>query len=346
LYSSPPTPFATSPATSITPSDSVSQHHLASDTAIRSATRPPTYPEEILWHLEDCRSDPLVNIKRSNWSWPPINRCIRHPDGSLATEAEWRNIKTSGQLICHGLRQLPRPRDSRLKSQGNNIVKSKTYFRTYHAAAWTEAIQKLERMQPLVALCAPNWKAEHVLNNTLLAAHDPIDSHSSDDTPQTDHTPQSDHAPSSSRSSKKKEKDKRKKMKKKADNAMIPPGVPFFMYIPTPNASPRLPADYLGEIDNTPVPPSQSSKVGGSGSKRLEPSATSHEQPAKKKRRSEKTGSVVSSQCDDQDPDRWTSINFSNSSMPSCSGSVGFIIIDTSFVSLKRLHLSINILYQ
>jgi hypothetical protein len=87
-----------------------------------------------------------------------------------------------GQLICHGLRQLPRPRDSHLKSQGNNIVKSKTYFRMYHAAAWTEVIQKLERLQPLVALCALNWKAEHVLNNTLLTAHDPIDGHSSDDT--------------------------------------------------------------------------------------------------------------------------------------------------------------------
>jgi hypothetical protein len=138
-------------------------------------------------------------------------------------------------------------------------------------------------MQPLVALCAPNWKAEHILNNTLLAAHDPIDSHFSDNTPQTDHTPQSDHAPSSFHSSKKKEKNKQKKMKKKADNAMIPPGMPFLMYIPTPNTSPQLPANYLDEIDNTSVLPSQSSKVGGSSSKCLEPSATLHEQPAKKK---------------------------------------------------------------
>jgi hypothetical protein len=102
-------------------------------------------------------------------------------------------------------------------------------------------------------------------------------------TPQTDHTPQSDHAPSSSCLSKKKEKDKQKKMKKKANNTMIPPGMPFFMYIPTPNTSPWLPADYLGEIDNTSVPPLQLSKVGGSGSKHLESSATLHEQPAKKK---------------------------------------------------------------
>jgi hypothetical protein len=200
-------------------------------------------------------------------------------------------------------------------------------------------------MQPLVALCAPNWKAEHVLNNTLLAAHDLIAGYSSDD------TPQSDHAPSSPRLNKKKEKDKRKKKKKKkADDAMsmmgsIPLSTPLSIYIPTPNASPRLPADDLGEPDNTPVPPSQSSKVGGSGSKRLEPSATSHEQPAKKKRRSEKMGSVVSSQRNDQDLDRWTSVNFSNASMPSCSGSAGFITIDTSFVSLQRLHLFVNILY-
>ncbi|KAF8234116.1 hypothetical protein L208DRAFT_1551537, partial [Tricholoma matsutake] len=144
----------------------------------------------------------------SNWSWPPISRCICHPDGSLATEAEWRNIKTLVQLICHGLRQLPRPQDSCLKSQGNNIVKSKMYFRTYHAAAWMEAIQKLEKMQPLVALCAPNWKAKHVLNNTLLAAHDSIANDSSDDASQGDTAP-------SSCSNKKKNKDKQKKTKKK-----------------------------------------------------------------------------------------------------------------------------------
>jgi hypothetical protein len=130
----------------------------------------------------------------------------------LATEAEWRNIKTLAQLICHELRQLPRPRDSRLKSQGNNITKSKTYFRTYHAAAWIEAIQKLEKTQLLVALCAPNWKAEHGLNNTLLAAHDSIANDSSDDAPQSDDVPSSSHS-----NKKQKEKDKRKKMKKKKD---------------------------------------------------------------------------------------------------------------------------------
>ena len=75
-----------------------------------------------------------------------------------------------------------------------------------------EAIQKLEQMQPLVALCAPNWKAEHVLNNTLLAAHDSIANDSSDDAP-------------SSHSNKKKNKDKRKKTKKeKGDGAMSTTG--------------------------------------------------------------------------------------------------------------------------
>jgi hypothetical protein len=82
----------------------------------------------------------------------------------------------------------------------------------YHVAAWIEAIQKLEKMQLLVALCAPNWKAEHVLNNTLLAAHDSIANNSSDD------APQSDDVPSSSHLNKKKEKDKQKKMKKKKDD--------------------------------------------------------------------------------------------------------------------------------
>ncbi|KAF8218510.1 hypothetical protein L208DRAFT_1373938 [Tricholoma matsutake] len=74
-----------------------------------------------------------------------------------------------------------------------------------------EAVQKLEKMQPLVALCAPNWKVEHVLNNTLLAAHDSIANDSSDDASQGDTAP-------SSCSNKKKNKDKRKKTKKKKDD--------------------------------------------------------------------------------------------------------------------------------
>ncbi|KAF8230596.1 hypothetical protein L208DRAFT_1474726 [Tricholoma matsutake] len=118
----------------------------------------------------------------------------------------------------------------------------------YHVAAWMEAIWKLKKMQLLVALCAPNWKAKHVWNNTLLATHDSIANNSSDD------APQSDNVPSSSRlNKKKKEKDKRKKMKKeKDDDAMsitgsIPPHKPLSVYILMPDVSPWLPADHLGE---------------------------------------------------------------------------------------------------
>ena len=94
------------------------------------------------------------------------------------------------------------------------MAKLKTYFRTYHVATWMEAIQKLKKMQQLMAWCAPNWKAEHVLNNTLLAAHNSVANDSSDDAPQSDTAPSSSH-------SNKKEKDKQKKMKKnKDDDAM------------------------------------------------------------------------------------------------------------------------------
>jgi len=104
-------------------------------------------------------------------------------------------------------------------------------------------------------------------------------------------TPQSDNAPSHSHSNKKKkEKDKHKKMKRKKDNNVmsitgsIPPYKPFlYLYILMPNISPQLPADHLGEPNNTSIPLLQSSKVGSSGTKWLEPSGTSHEQPAKKK---------------------------------------------------------------
>ena len=98
-------------------------------------------------------------------------------------------------------------------------------------------------------------------------------------------------------------------------------------------------AEYLGEHDNTSISLSQSSKVDGSSIKWLEPSATLHGQPAKKKWRFEKMASVVNSQCNQEDLGSWTSINFSNASvLPTCSGSAGFITVNTSFISLKCMH--------
>jgi hypothetical protein len=42
------------------------------------------------------------------------------------------------------------------------------YYRTYYPREWMAAILKLEQEQPLLALCADHWKAEHVLGAILL----------------------------------------------------------------------------------------------------------------------------------------------------------------------------------
>lgn len=93
-----------------------------------------------------------------------MDKAIRHPDGTMISSSEWSAIKASARLIKADLLSLPAPRDRRAKDQ----KKTKIYFRTYFRKEWEAAVAKLEMHQPLLALCASHWKAEHVLGNTLL----------------------------------------------------------------------------------------------------------------------------------------------------------------------------------
>lgn len=43
------------------------------------------------------------------------------------------------------------------------------YYRTHHPKMWTSAVLRLEEEQPLLKLCASNWKAEHTLGNSIQA---------------------------------------------------------------------------------------------------------------------------------------------------------------------------------
>ena len=45
--------------------------------------------------------------------------------------------------------------------------KTKTYFTRYYLKQWNNVVLKLEEQEPLLALCAAHWKAEHVLNTIL-----------------------------------------------------------------------------------------------------------------------------------------------------------------------------------
>ena len=119
--------------------------------------------------LDDCRDDPDVGLTEANRSRPPLDKAIRHPDGRMISQGEWNAIKTSARMIRYELRQLPAVSNRRGKGTQR---RTKTFYRTYHPREWTDAIRRLESMQPLLALCANNWKADHVLGNSLLAADD------------------------------------------------------------------------------------------------------------------------------------------------------------------------------
>jgi len=93
-----------------------------------------------------------------------MERSIRHADGTMIVASEWAAIKATARMVKMDLLNLPPSRDRHEK----NRTKSKIYFRTYFRKEWDAAVARMESLQPLLALCASHWKAEHVLGNTLL----------------------------------------------------------------------------------------------------------------------------------------------------------------------------------
>ena len=181
-----------SPALSLHPSDSISQANVAKHDSgshvslsclrpgthvslapppvsyavqTRPAVRPPQYPIEVLWNLEDCQKDMDVNIQESNKSRPSMDRAIRHPDGTMISNSEWSAIRSSARRIANELRSLP---DSGTSRQAR-MQRTKMYYRTHHPRDWTAAIMRLETEQPLLKLCSSNWKADHILGNSIQA---------------------------------------------------------------------------------------------------------------------------------------------------------------------------------
>lgn len=125
--------------------------------------RPPQYPIEVLWNIEDCQQDIDVNIQDSNKSRPSMDRAVRHPDGTMISDSEWSAIRSSARRIANELGALPdTSRQARMR-------KTKMYYRTHHARDWTTAITRLEAEQPLLKLCSSNWKSDHILGNSIQA---------------------------------------------------------------------------------------------------------------------------------------------------------------------------------
>ena len=119
---------------------------------------------EVLWTLEDCKHDPNIRMTPSNASRPRMEYAIRHEDGTMISSGEWLVIKATARSVKADLLSLGPPTSTRAKDQ----PKTKIYFRTHFLTQWNAALEKMETQQPLLALCAAHWKADHVLGNTLL----------------------------------------------------------------------------------------------------------------------------------------------------------------------------------
>jgi len=156
---------------SVSPSDSVSQVGSGSianfpvqHTFSQPSIQPPHYSHKILWMLEDCQKDSHNIVTESNKSRPAMEKAVQHEDGMLINAGEWHAIKVNVRVIAsRDLLPLPIPCNTPISMK----KKTKTYFTRYYLKQWNDAVLKLEEQEPLLALCAAHWKAEHVLNTIL-----------------------------------------------------------------------------------------------------------------------------------------------------------------------------------
>ncbi|KAL6304550.1 hypothetical protein BKA93DRAFT_825718 [Sparassis latifolia] len=139
------------------PSDSVSHRGgtISQDSSIVSPPVPKkTYSFTVLWNKEDCKKDDDVHITVANPERIPMDQAIRHENGDLISSAEWHAIQTTARVVKNELLSLPPPQDPMLK---------------------------MEKQQPLLALCSDHWKAEYIIGPMLLQQHKPDSELDNDD---------------------------------------------------------------------------------------------------------------------------------------------------------------------
>ncbi|KAL6302226.1 hypothetical protein BKA93DRAFT_737373, partial [Sparassis latifolia] len=141
------------------PSDSVSHRGgtISQDSSIVSPPVPKkTYPFTVLWNKEDCKKDDDVHITVANPERIPMDQA-------------WYAIQTTARVVKNELLSLPPPRDRRYR----NIKRTKKVFKAAYPREWEAAMLKMEKQQPLLALCSDHWKAEYIIGPMLLQQHKP-----------------------------------------------------------------------------------------------------------------------------------------------------------------------------
>jgi len=125
-----------------------------------SNVRPESYPSSILWTWSDCQMDPhAIPSKGKNPSHPAMDRAIRNEDGTEIEKVEWKNILETARLVVNRV-LLPLPIPSALPPA---ITRTRSLYRDHYLQKWEDAIEELEHLHPLLALCANHWKADHTL---------------------------------------------------------------------------------------------------------------------------------------------------------------------------------------
>jgi hypothetical protein len=107
-------PAAVSLCSSLHPSQSASQVSAVRLSAPlrhpRPVDRPAKYPVSVLWTFKEYKNDPNVGVSSGNLSQPPMRRVLRHEDGTMLTDSEWKAICQSAIIIARAhLYCLPPP---------------------------------------------------------------------------------------------------------------------------------------------------------------------------------------------------------------------------------------------
>jgi hypothetical protein len=97
-----------------------------------------------------------------------MHKAIRKEDGTCISQGEWKAILYRAHEVKRDLLDLPHP-----NNRAATATRGRKYFRTHFPKEWYAALDKMERLEPLLALCSAYWKAEHVLGGVLLRTRQP-----------------------------------------------------------------------------------------------------------------------------------------------------------------------------
>ncbi len=129
----------------------------------RPLIRPACFPQSVLWTAEDCKNDPDARVTAANMSRFPMRRAIRHEDGTMITESQWKSIRQSAMLVARThLESL-----TSTAPLSADQPRKKKYYKRFFPKEWDRALRELEGLAPLLSLCVGDWKADQTLGTVL-----------------------------------------------------------------------------------------------------------------------------------------------------------------------------------